>query len=230
MKKLNAYLLVVLLSIIGFACKEDPLESITIKSSGKLSVTLMNGNQPLANQKVWLENLRTEMEDVFLTDESGTIDFGLLNEGPYFLYAEIEEPYTEIRQELHVHSGETIQKEIQIQDHVGTFKCTLKDSYSGDLVTEDLGLKILFVPINDVFNETTNYGSNVPEHMFELATKEVSVGSQSNIAVDVPAGYYNIYLVKEDQIVNSSTYRSIRRYEISRTTFNIYTDSLREWD
>lgn len=227
MKKLNAYLLVVLLSIIGFACKEDPLESITIKSSGKLSVTLMNGNQPLANQKVWFENLRTEMEDVFLTDENGTIDFGLLNEGPYFLYAEVAEPYTRIRQEVHVHSGETIQKEIRVQDYVGTFKYSIRDNNSGELVTEDLGLKILFVPRNEAYYEATNYGS-IQDHMFELATKEVSVGNQSNITVDLPVAEYNVYLVKEDNIVASHSYMYVYRYETSSSTFYIYTDDLRD--
>src|SRR5699024_7201623 len=86
MKKLNAYLLVVLLSVIGFACKEDPLESITIKTSGKLSITLLNGNQPVANQKVWFESAVSGFEDVFFTDANGKIDFEALNAGPYVLY------------------------------------------------------------------------------------------------------------------------------------------------
>lgn len=222
MKKINPYLLVVLLSFIGFACEDDKLESITIKSSGKLSVTLMNGNQPLAKQKVWFENLKTESSDVFLTDENGIIDFGLLNEGPYELYAMVKEPYTELRQEVHVISGETIQKEIQIEDYVGSLKYSVRDYYTRELVTGDLGLKILFVPRNDAFYEAVEYGS-IKDHMFELATKEVNVSNQY-ITVDLPVASYNVYLVKDDFIIATHNYMYVERYRDTTSSFLINSE------
>lgn len=227
MKKLNAYLLVVLLSVIGFACKEDPLESITIKTSGKLSITLLNGNQPVANQKVWFESAVSGFEDVFFTDANGKIDFEALNAGPYVLYTTIDEPYTQVEQEIHVISGEHIQKEILIQNHVGTYKYSIRDNYNGTLVTEDLGLKILFVPINEAYHEAMEYGP-IQDHMFELAAKEVNVGSQGIITVDLPVAQYNVYLVKEDRIINAHNYRYVYRYENSSSTFYVYPDDLRD--
>lgn len=227
MKKLNAYLLVVLLSVIGFACKEDPLESITIKTSGKLSITLLNGNQPVANQKVWFESAVSGFEDVFFTDANGKIDFEALNAGPYVLYTTIDEPYTQVEQEIHVISGEHIQKEILIQNHVGTYKYSIRDNYNGTLVTEDLGLKILFVPINEAYHEAMEYGP-IQDHMFELAAKEVSVGNQGIITVDLPVATYNVYLVKDDYIVSTHNYRYVYRYENSSSTFYVYPDDLRD--
>lgn len=227
MKKLNAYLLVVLLSVIGFACKEDPLESITIKTSGKLSITLLNGNQPVANQKVWFESAVSGFEDVFFTDANGKIDFEALNAGPYVLYTTIDEPYTQVEQEIHVISGEHIQKEILIQNHVGTYKYSIRDNYNGTLVTEDLGLKILFVPINEAYHEAMEYGP-IQDHMFELAAKEVNVGSQGIITVDLPVAQYNVYLVKDDYIISTHTYRYVYRYENNSSTFWINADNYRD--
>jgi len=227
MKKLNAYLLVVLLSIIGFACKEDPLESITIKTSGTLSVTLMNGNQPLANQKVWFESASSGFEDVLLTDANGKIDFGPLNAGPYSLYTEVEEPYTQVHQEIHVISGENIQKEIQIRDYVGSYKISLRDNWSSEIINEDLGLKVLFVPLNDAYYEATSYAS-IADVMYELAAKEVTLGDKGVHTVELPVANYNIYLVKDDYIIYSRTYVGINKFSDGSTTLWATADSYRD--
>lgn len=227
MKKLNAYLLVVLLSVIGFACKEDPLESITIKTSGTLSVTLMNGNQPLANQKVWFESSISGFEDVLLTDANGRIDFGPLNAGSYVLYTEVDEPYTEVHQEIHVISGENIHKELQVKNYVGIFKFSLRDNWNSNIINEDLGFKILFVPLNDAFYEATSYAS-ITDVMYELAAKEVTLGDKGILTVELPVAKYNIYLVKNDII--ERTYHSawINKFEDNSGSIYINPDSYRD--
>lgn len=227
MRKFNPYLLVVLLSFIGFACKEDKLESITIKTSGNLSVTLMNGNQPMTNQKVWFENALSGFDDVLLTDENGRIDFGPLNAGPYVLYMEVDEPYTEVEQEIHVISGESIQKEIQIKDYVGSYKVTVKDNWSSEIINEDLGFKVLFVPINNAFYEATDYAS-ISDVMYELAAKEATLGNKGIVTVELPVATYNIYLVKDDYIIYSRTYVGINKFSDGSTTLWATADSYRD--
>src|SRR5690554_4721423 len=112
-------MLFVAVSALFVACdSDDNLESITLKRSGGLSITVLNGEEPLVNQKVRFYNYLTESEiDVLLTDENGVIDFGKLNDGIYGVSIEILAPkYYEIFQEIQVLSGESINKTIQLQD------------------------------------------------------------------------------------------------------------------
>lgn len=228
MRKFNPYLLVVLLSFIGFACKEDKLESLTIKSSGNLSITLMHDDKPLANHKVWFGSAWSGSEDVMLTDENGLIDFGPLNEGPYELYTTILDPYTEVEQEIQVISGENIHREIQVKNYVGTYKLSIRDYNDNELVKEDLGFKAVFVPLNDAYNEVYNY-DDVRNHISELATKEVDFGNKGFVEVELPVAEYNVYVVNGTNIIRTYNYVYIEKLEdYNQGVFWIYADDYRE--
>src|SRR5690606_29142512 len=132
-----------------------------------------------------------------------------------------------VNQEIHVISGENIQKEIQIRDYVGSYKISLRDNWSSEIINEDLGLKVLFVPLNDAYYEATSYAS-IADVMYELAAKEVTLGDKGVHTVELPVANYNIYLVKDDYIIYSRTYVGINKFSDGSTTLWATADSYRD--
>lgn len=188
------------ISVLSVSCQKDDMESITLKSSGNLAVTILNGEEPVANAELWLLNGATENEiDVVLTDEDGKIDFGKLNEGTYVLSLEIESPkYTRIYQEVQVISGESVSKVVQIGDYVGTYTVALFNWGTNEAVQEDLGLGLAMIPENDAYHR-----SKSDEERIALATAIEYFGAEGQLVFEeLPMADYNVFAVRGDSIIS----------------------------
>lgn len=201
-KNLRLFLLMLLISTSGLmvACKDDDMESITLKRSGNLRVVVKNGDAPVANTQVRFYNADTGNElDIVSTDEQGIVDFGKLNEGNYSISFEVSDPYSFIEQEFQVVSGENKEYSVQVSDYVGNLNLFLKDNYWNNIIKEDLNIGIAIVPDNDDFKKVfTN------EEIIALATDSKYFGTDGKILFEnIPTGDYRIYQILADTIVES---------------------------
>lgn len=183
-----------------YSCKDDGMESITLKRSGNLKVVIKNGETPVASTQITFYNADTENElDIVTTDEQGVIDFGKLNEGNYGISFETSEPYSRINQELQVVSGENKEYTVQVEHYVGDLTLFLRDNNSGDLIAEDLKVGVAIVPDNNDFEKAfTN------EEVIALATEMKYFGAEGKVFFEnIPTGTYKLFQVVGDTIIGS---------------------------
>lgn len=211
-KNLQVLVLAGLMASAGVmsSCNKDDMETIVVKRSGNLSVTIKDGESPVAETKVRFFNSISGNEvDVLITDANGSINFGELNEGTYKIEVEIDSPkYSRISQEIQVISGQSTNRTIQVTDYVGNFVAQLTDSQTNDNITEDLGLGLAFVPYNDAFER-----ARTNKEMFELANDVQYFGDDGEISVELPTAYYFIYEVRGDSILGEWDDLTIRKLE-----------------
>lgn len=200
-KNLQVMVLAALIGASGMmtSCGKDDLESVVVKRSGSLIVTIRDGETPVADTKVRFYNENSENEiDVFITDANGTVNFGELNEGVYSVSFEVKSPkYALIKQEIQVISGQAANKTIQVTDYVGNMVVSLTDYNTDEVVTEDVGLGLAFVPDNDALERT-----RTDEEIFALANEVKYFGTAGEISVDLPIGSYDTYVVRGDSIIS----------------------------
>lgn len=199
-RNLRLFLLMLLVGTSGlmYSCKDDKMESITLKRSGGLKVIIKNGESPVTSTQITFSNADTGNElDVVTTDEQGVIDFGKLNEGNYAISFETSEPYSRINQELQVVSGENKEYTVQVQDYVGDLTVFLKDYSTNDLIMEDLKVGVAIVPKNNDFKKAfTN------EDKIALATGMKYFGAEGSVSFEnIPTGDYILYHVVGDSII-----------------------------
>lgn len=180
------------------SCKDDEMESITLKRSGNLKVTIKNGESPVADTQIRFFNANTGNElDVVATNAQGVIDFGKLNEGNYGISFEVSEPYSLIEQEFQVVSGENKEYTVQVKDYVGNLTVFLKDNYNGSLIMEDLKVGVAIVPDNNDFAKAFSNGE-----IIALATEMSYFGTKGSILFEnIPTGEYTLYQIVGDSII-----------------------------
>lgn len=220
MRKVTQYLMLVLfiaVSVLSVSCQKDDMESIVLKRSGSLTVTILNGEAPVANTKVRFFNEDTGNEiDVYITDEKGRIDFGQLNEGSYAVEVEVESPYTELKQEIQIISGEHTKRTIQIGEYVGTFTIELLDEETGEVVKEDLGLGVALVPYNNALERT-----KTDEEVIALATTIAYFGEAGELTLSLPVANYVLFAVRGDSILYDISNFDLERLEEEYENFAV---------
>jgi hypothetical protein len=211
-RNLHAILLVALMGTAGVmsSCKKDDMETIVLKRDGRLNITIKNGETPVADTKVRFYNEDSGNEiDVLVTDANGFVDFGQLNEGTYAISVEVLSPkYTRINQEIQVISGQTIKKDIQVADYMGTYTVALNDDDTEDVVKEDVGLGIAVVPYNDAYERITSM-----KEVIGLATEIKYFETAGEVIFDLPTAAYNVFVVRGDSVVSTIDGISIDKLE-----------------
>ncbi len=183
--------LMMVLGVFSFSCKEDQLESIYIKRSGNLSITILDGEEPVKGQKVILySGYSGDIMNAFETDEKGVINLGNLYEGAYEIGFEIE-GYVYVDQEVQVISGGPTSKTIQVKDYVGTFTVDLYQRYVNEVLKEDHGYGIAIIPYTEDLDHVKE------EDILDYA-REIKYFDQGMVVFELPAYEYIVFLVKKD--------------------------------
>lgn len=179
--------------MLSFSCKEDQLESITIKKNGDLSIVLLDGENPVPGQKVFLySGYSGGIISALETNEKGVINFGTFHEGFYGIRFHVEgEVYVE--QEIQVISGETKgNKVIQLKDYVGTYTVELFDYNTNEIIKDDHGYGIAIVPYIEVLED-------VEEEDLVNYAREIKYFASGVVTFELPVYEYVAFLVKKDE-------------------------------
>lgn len=193
MKSMKNLLLAMMmvLGVLSFSCKEDQLESIYIKRNGNLSITLLDGEEPVVGQEVKLYSAYSwSIMNALETDEKGTIDFGTLHEGSYGIMFHIEGE-VHIEQEVQVISGgPTDNKVIQLKDYMGTYTVELFDGNTNEIIKDDHGYGIAIVPYIEVLED-------VEEEDLVNYAREIKYFASGVVTFELPVYEYVAFLVKK---------------------------------
>lgn len=184
--------MMMVLGVLSFSCKEDQLESIYVKRNGNLSITILDGEEPVKGQEVKLySGYSGNIMDVSETDEKGVINFGTLYEGAYGIVFEIEgQVYVE--KVVQVISGGSSNKTIQLKDYVGTYTVQLYERYTDELVEEDHGYGIAIVPYTEGLEDVEE------EDVLDYA-REIKYFESGVVTFELPTYEYVAFLVKKDE-------------------------------
>lgn len=194
------------------SCSNDDLETITVKRSGTLQLTIKEGETPVADSKIEFYSADSDEKlDVYRTDANGFIDLGRLNEGTYVVFLEIKSPkYIRIRQEVQVISDQATNKTLQLQDYVGDVVIDLRDNRSEEIVKEDIGVGFAFVPENSAFED-----ARTNDERIALASEIKYFGTAGEITVALPTADYLVYEVRGDSILGQWRNLSVKKFEES---------------
>lgn len=219
-KNLLVMALTILVATAGMlsSCSNDDLETVFVKRSGTLHLTFKDGETAVADTKVRFYNENTENEiGVYVTDANGAIDLGELNEGTYRVELEIKAPkYVRVYQKMQVISGEATKLTVQIADYAGSVVTTMADDKTGEIVKEDIGLGLAFIPKNDALERVTS-----DEEAIELATEIKYFGTSGELALDLPSADYYVRVVRGDSIVGELNDISIEKMDEKTLDFRV---------
>lgn len=220
-------------SILATSCSNDDMESITLKRNGSINITVLKGDEPLANQKVRITSLSTNNEiDVLITNEKGTVDFGKLNDGPYEITVEATvHNFIKVVQEVQVISGESINKTIQLDEYLIDYTVELKNM-SEELIDEltigtfQVGICVLPATVWDQKDVSDPLliqdliASSIAIKYFEITTS-----SSSRITASLPVGeYVALTIVNQDNGSVDFGYFHYHRFEVRRLDENIFKE------
>lgn len=180
-------------TVLSFSCKDDDqLDSIIIKRSADLSIAILDGDEPVVDQKVYLYSQFTSNAlNILHTDEKGMIHFGTLNEGVYSIEFEIK-GYVNIDKEVQVISGGATNKTIQIKDYVGTYTVQLYDDNTNEIIKEDHGYGIAIIPYTKELDDAKE------EDLLSYAKEIKYFDAEGIVTFELPTYYYVAFLVKKD--------------------------------
>lgn len=179
--------------MLSFSCKEDQLESITIKKSGDLSIVLLDGENPVEGQKVFLySSYFGNIINALETNEKGVINFGTFHEGFYGIMFHIE-GNVRVEREIQVISGAPKGNEvIQLKDYVGTYTVELFDYNTNEIIKDDHGYGIAIVPYIEVLED-------VEEEDLVNYAREIKYFASGVVTFELPVYEYVAFLVKKDE-------------------------------
>lgn len=179
--------------MLSFSCKEDQLESITIKKSGDLSIVLLDGENPVEGQKVFLySSYFGNIINALETNEKGVINFGTFHEGFYGIMFHIE-GNVRVEREIQVISGAPKGNEvIQLKDYVGTYTVELFDYNTSEIIKDDHGYGIAIVPYIEGLEDVEE------EDLINYA-REIKYFASGVVTFELPVYEYVAFLVKKDE-------------------------------
>ena len=199
-RNLRLFLLMLLVGTSGlmYSCKDDKMESITLKRIGNAKITVKNGETLLGNTELKLVNADTGGElQVLTTDESGIVSLTGVIEGNYGILMEINSPkYATVYQEFQIVSGENRDITINVSEHSGSLTVYLVDEDKEELIKSELNIGIAVIPRSIEYEKALS-----AEEKIALATEIKYFGTSGEITFEnIPSGTYDLYKIKADTI------------------------------
>ena len=186
------------LAMLMSSCGSDET-TLFVDSSGNLILKIVgDGDAPIANQKVRLQDEDGDLLDVQFTDEEGKIDFGKFNGGT--LYVEIERKladykYITLYEEVQVLTSNTNEHVIPItsERYTGEVEVTTRDESGSEPVS---GVKVYAFQYNDDTNDIDVTGDDWVDDVKPAAPIMV-VSDENGIAkFDLPIGHRYYFIVE----------------------------------
>jgi len=200
MRKFLVLLLVATMGLV--ACNKDEDLTVTLVQNGKLALTLVDdeGNF-IPGAEVKLFQGSGEL-DAMVSGEEGSVDFGTLNVGTYYVTveAELDNKEYEFSKAVQVVTGATKQYEVNVENYVGDVSLQIKNSSTGEDL-EFSGMKTILVKKNDEYENAEGLSE-----LINLAIDALETDANGEVLYEeVPVGIYAIIFHDDDEVISSTS-------------------------
>lgn len=179
------------------SCKDDNDELI-IKRNGNITVTILDGEQPVSNKKVKVSNASSgKLFDIITTNTNGEISLNNVLEGNYAFSIEVTEPnYANFSKQFQVISGESRTVVFQTRDLSSSLTLFLVDNFNKNIIKENVNVGIAIIPNGINFDQAFSNAEKIA-----LASSIKYFEQEGTVSFEnIPYGTYQIFRVKADTI------------------------------